>query len=827
MSKNLVVLNIDKETYPGSGMKKISDIPDGGLHGSENWVIEAEYNLDGTSFNAYGSCLLSSKEDALDDDYYNSFQIYFKDDRSVVIKVDSEYDTHTFKHTQEYYSKIKVVVIYSFGKLTIEVYNSAGGMESFEKEVALEDISALYSAFPKDKGITVDNLVIKKTERMNWKEHLQGAQYDLWYIFPSSNLNKVGFAITLDGPNEKNMGWTNANNIVDTDLGGLDKSSWKFERVTDFDDHINELLDIYNLKNCVIYNKELAALMKLIIKNKALIENEVNGAGEESWFNEVYYAITNYKGPKPEELIAPKPGRIYTIRPVVDEDTENALLVHVDAADENYATKEVYNADAIRDDKSYDSRAAWIFESNVPANEAGFLPLTGLKVKNIHTQCYFMPLAVDSSMVNEVTDATVALAPLGACTTMFQVGKEYMAQGNVVKYAVGAGSDFWGNELELSVYPEAVRTVLANLNSSDARVYCKELEVKVATKGDVTVTFTHIDGTHKLNILGVELVGADGSVVKAEFHYGTAGNEHVDNVYELGNVEPGEYILKCYVCEVDGDYLQSAGGKIVVDGIAGADKITNRGDAKTQWIVEEILDPEERVYYVTSTNQNGHSSLMLGFAAKIPDEVEAFYGNSHHSMIDGRYLLMVSYDEAVLPAKTPVVLRNRDYANNTTTIENIKFYYSAQAVDAYNANYLYGSLYWTLVKCASFDGTDVDGDGNVEADVNIYMLQTNKTDVKMYWVYENYNADGTKTGNNDLGGYVLCKANKAYMVLPSDKAGTTSSYSFRFDEPTTDIEGVEDENSCVSTIYDLQGRKLTDICHPGVYIVGGKKIIVK
>lgn len=688
VSKNLVVLNIDEERYPGSGMQKISDIPEI-LHGSENWVIEAEYNLDGTSFNAYGSCLLSSQEDALADDYPNAFQVYFKDDRSVVIKVDSEYDTHTFKHTQEYFSKIKVVVIYSFGKLTIEVYNSAGGMESFEKEVALDDISALYSAFPKDKGITVDNLVIKKTERMNWKEHLQGAQYDLWYIFPSSNLNKVGFAITLDGPNEKNMGWTNANNIVDTDLGGLDKSSWKFERVTDFDDHINELLDIYNLKDCVIYNKELAALMKLIIKNKALIENEVNGAGEEAWFNEVYYAITNYKGPKPEELIAPKPGRLYTIRPVVDEDTENALLVHVDAADENYATKEVYNADVVRDDdKSYDSRAAWIFESNVPANEAGFLPLTGLKVKNIHTQCYFTAPGDNSTFVNEENVSAVTLAPLGACTTMFKVGEEYMAQG-------------------------------------------------------------------------------------------------------------------------------------------GADKITNRGDAKTQWIVEEIQNPEERVYYVTSTNQNGHSSLMLGFAAKIPDEVEAFYGNSHHSMIDGRYLLMVSYDEAVLPAKTPVVLRNRDYANNTTTIENIKFYYSAKAVDAYNANYLYGSLYWTLVECASFDGTDVDGDGAKEADVNIYMLQTNKTDVKMYWVYENYREDGTKTGNNDLGGYVLCKANKSYMVLPSDKAGGTSSYSFRFNEPTTDIEDVEDESCEFTDIYDLQGRKLTDICHPGVYVVGGKKIIVK
>ena len=837
VSKNLAVLNVDEETYPGYGMQKISDIPDGGLGGSENWVIEAEYSLDGTSFNAYGSCLLSSKEDALDDDYYNSFQIYFKDDRSVVIKVHDEYDTHTFMHTQEYYSKIKLVVIYSFGKLTIEVHNSAGGVESFEKDlgrigVKLDDIKALYSAFPKDKGITVDNLVVRKTERMNWKEHLQGAQYDLWYIFPSSNLNKVGFAITLDGPNEKNMGWTNANNFVDTDLGNLDKSSWQFERVTDFDDHINELLDIYNLEDCVIYNKELAALMKLIIRNKAIIEAKKDGEEEERAFNEVYYAITNYKGPKPEELIAPKPGRLYTIRPVVDEMTDNALLVHVDARDAKYSTKEVYNADAIRDDKSYDSRAAWIFESNVPANDAGFLPLTGLKVKNIHTQCYFMPLTVDSSMVNEVTDATVALAPLGACTTMFKVGEGYMAQGNVVKYAVGSG--FWG-ENAIKEYPTAVDNVLTSESLSDATVYCKELEVKVATKGDVTVTFTHIDGAHKLNILGVELVGAGGNVVNAKYHYGTAGNEHVNNVYELGSVEqPGVYTLKCYVCQVNDDYLQRAGGKIVVDGIAGTDKITNRGDAKTQWIVEEILDPEECVYYETNTYDFGCNTLKLGFPAKIPDGVEAFHARIHGDIKKDRYVIMDSYGEPgdsvrILPSNTAVVLRN---LNGEAVAKNYKFYYSAMDVTPASDTYLHGALYYTIIECASYDTTDFDGDGNGDGDVNIYMLQSNKGIAKLYWIYEERSADGTiKDGhaNTDKGGYIACKANKAFVVLPKKVVASISSLSLNYDEgETTEIEDIETGDvELIETVYDILGRKLKDIAGPGVYIVNGKKIFVK
>jgi hypothetical protein len=211
----------------------------------------------------------------------------------------------------------------------------------------------------------------------------------------------------------------------------------------------------------------------------------------------------------------------------------------------------------------------------------------------------------------------------------------------------------------------------------------------------------------------------------------------------------------------------------------------------------------------------------------IPDEVEAFYGSTHGKLLDGRYLSMTSYDGGILPANTPVVLRNKNFdVNNPVPVEGIKFYYSATTVDAVEDNYLYGSLYWTLVECASFNEKDVDGDGNAEGDVKIYMLQASKQDVKMFWVYENYRYDGTKTGNNDEGGYVLCKANKAYMVLPSDLTNA-SSLSFRFDGNgnTTEIDEVEFET--VKTIYDLQGRKLDAITAPGIYIVNGVKVLVK
>ena len=67
-------------------------------------------------------------------------------------------------------------------------------------------------------------------------------------------------------------------------------------------------------------------------------------------------------------------------------------------------------------------------------------------------------------------------------------------------------------------------------------------------------------------------------------------------------------------------------------------------------------------------------------------------------------------------------------------------------------------------------------------------------------------------------------SHKAYLYV----AGTNNaaSYSFRFGEGTTGVENVEVENE-VKVIYDLTGRRVEAITAPGIYIVGGKKVLVK
>ena len=830
VSKNVQLNKVD--SYKPTEAVKQTIIDNLSLKSDEDWSVELEYDIEGNaSYNAYGSCLLASTGEPLGDSYIGGFQVYLKDDRSLVIKVNNGDDRYRFLHTQDYFSHIKVVITYSQKKVTLDVYNSLGEKETKTiTGVTMNDIEKLTAALPAE-GAQITNLSTYQVETMTWKTHQEAEgeeNKDEWYILPSSNDKNVGLAIVLGEPNDTKMGWANGEDsftYVATDLGTADHSTWKFERVTDFDVHIDELIGTYNFEECVIYNKELATLMSLINEKADFIKAQPNGEGEEEAFNEVYYAFLNYTGKMPAELKAPKSGGLYTIRPVAEAETENALLVHVDKSTDSYLTKEVYLGDAIRNDQSYDTRSAWVFEG------ANGETRTGLKVKNIHTQCYFTALGADKSLVDEQNEATITLAPLGSCTTSFKVGDAYMSfenrDINSVRYVKGTG--FWGTALADENIPQGVADI------KRGAVYCKTYSVKVETAGTVTVNLEHNGGSHKLNVLGVELVGANDKFYSA-YEHGTAGDNPRSKTYNVADVAAGQYTLRCYVCDNsnDGDNVNMAGGYITLTGAVIPANLTNAGTAETKWIVEEIQNPEESLYFETTTNTNGHSTLMLGFPTLIPDEVEAFHGVSDGNMVIGRYISMVSYGEPgetrILPAKSPVILRNTDQSIEP---KSVKFYYRNSDEQKADDNYVFGHLYFTIVDCSSFD--DVDGDGAADRDVDIYMLNKSGTATRMYRTYENYNAAGEKvtvdgTTNHFSGGHVTCKANKAFMVLSKEESASVASLSFSFMPGTTSIDDVETECGeleIIETIYDLQGRKLSEITHPGIYIVNGKKVLVK
>ncbi len=287
---------------------------------------------------------------------------------------------------------------------------------------------------------------------------------------------------------------------------------------------------------------------------------------------------------------------------------------------------------------------------------------------------------------------------------------------------------------------------------------------------------------------------------------------------------------------IEGDYMQSNNDETLV--VSGGNTPDNgEGVNRYKWYIEEVRD-YEKIFATTDLPSHGHTAFILGYDAKVPEGLHAYWPAREGTVFGNRYISMKSYDNGILPANEPVLLKvdgiSSDPNNFTGTGEKrtYKFYYSTtpcteQATDKLDG-VLYGSLYNIVVDCATLD--------DERGDCNIYMFQMSKDLPKLYWIYEEYNSNGVLYyPNSDEGRHIVSKANKVFFVFDKKDVGNIASFTLRFNMgPTTGIEDIIDdyrhEVGCepvAEGIFDLQGRRIDEITVPGIYIVNGKKIVVK
>lgn len=186
---------------------------------------------------------------------------------------------------------------------------------------------------------------------------------------------------------------------------------------------------------------------------------------------------------------------------------------------------------------------------------------------------------------------------------------------------------------------------------------------------------------------------------------------------------------------------------------------------------------ENPILNVTSV---GWATLYLGYNVVIPEGVTCYVA----SQINGESVKLEEVTD-VLPANTAVIVK------------------------AAEGEYTFEVTKETATVESKMKGTTKNEYITEEA----YVLADGDDGVALYKVVMN-------------GGVFLNNANKAYLpasALPQ----TLNAKALKFNFDTTGVEGVKVETEGKKVIYDLSGRRMNEMTQPGVYIVNGKKMMVK
>ena len=193
----------------------------------------------------------------------------------------------------------------------------------------------------------------------------------------------------------------------------------------------------------------------------------------------------------------------------------------------------------------------------------------------------------------------------------------------------------------------------------------------------------------------------------------------------------------------------------------------------------------EQPSYTLSVSDACWATAYLAFPASLPAAVNAYIVTG---VSDG--WLMLEEVNGVMPANTGFL------------------------VNAPKGKY---SLVPSSGQCADVSGNLLDGTV-VDTDIyhDAYILHKKSGRVGFYKV-------------EMTNGYFMNNANRAF--LPAYELSSTdnvSFYGFRFGDGdnTTEIEKVENGNE-KDEIFDLSGRRVNGVAIPGVYIVNGKRVLVK
>ena len=215
------------------------------------------------------------------------------------------------------------------------------------------------------------------------------------------------------------------------------------------------------------------------------------------------------------------------------------------------------------------------------------------------------------------------------------------------------------------------------------------------------------------------------------------------------------------------------------------------------WTIHYVYEVTEVPSFKANITAAGFATFFTPAEVAIPENVNAYYIAADG--INGDYVTLTEI-ENVIPANTAVILEGAEGEYTFSVSET-----NAAAV---SGNLLKGTVINTNIIGQAYVL------GVVEDETGLYKTQMSTVQLS--------SASGSVS-------VFLNNAYKAYLpasAVPAAANGA-ASFSFRFGEGTTGIDEMTEQRAESKEIYDLTGRRVEAITAPGIYIVGGKKVLVK
>ena len=227
------------------------------------------------------------------------------------------------------------------------------------------------------------------------------------------------------------------------------------------------------------------------------------------------------------------------------------------------------------------------------------------------------------------------------------------------------------------------------------------------------------------------------------------------------------------------------------DGTPGTPKY-NKG--KGGWTIQYVYEVTMVEAYDVEITDAKYATFYAVSESTAPEGVEVYYVTNEG--VESEKINLTKIENRIIPANTAVIIYSE-------TAGNYEFSASTTNAPAISDNLLKGTPISTNITEEAYVLGNKDG-------VGLYKAITKDVST----------SGGTKK-------VFLNNANKAYLPASAVPAAAQASNGFRFGEGTTGIDQITDNRVQSTVIYDLTGRRVETISAPGIYIVGGRKVLVK